>query len=109
MLSHDRSQWTIEELKAEERAEDKRWERVQKRAADIRHSATRLSEVIDEHMPEIAQMLTCPFWSSDRLAWILHRGSFEIAEREIPPVSLQDIADELAGDINNEPEFERGR
>lgn len=109
MLSHDRSQWTIEELKAEERAEDKRWEHVQKRAADIRYSAARLAEVIDEHMPDIARILARPIWSSDALADILLRGSFEIAEREIPPVSLDDIADELAGDINNEPEFERGR
>ena len=109
MLNADRSQWTIEERLAEERAVAKREVDVYRRALEIRRSAVRLIEVIDNQADKLAEAMARPRMRPSELSLILTRGAREIAEREIPPVSLQDIADELAGDINNEPEFERGR
>ena len=100
-MLNDLSQWRIEELRAKERAEAKRWFRVAQRTISIRCSDERLIEVLDEHAPEIAKVLSRPGGNED-LSEILQRGAREIAEREIPPVSLQDIADELVGEVSNE-------
>lgn len=94
---------------AEERAEAKRDADVYQRAYDIRRSADRLIEVIDNQAPKLAAEMAHPIMRTSELSQILWDGALEIAEREIPPVSLDDIADELVGDINNDPEFERGR
>ena len=104
MLNGDRSQWSIAELKAEERAEAKRRAEVTERAYTIRRSATRLVEVIDNQADKLAEVMARPWVRPIELSNILMHGALEIAEREIPPVSLQDIADELAGEVSHETE-----
>lgn len=101
MLS-DRSQWRIEELRAVERAEMKRDAQVYLRTCEIRRSATRLIEVIDNQAEKLAAEMARPGTRLIDLSLILTRGAREIADREIPPVSLQDIADELAGEVSHE-------
>ena len=104
MLNGDRSQWSIEELRAEERAVAKRRECVIERACEIRTSVARMVDVLDECAAEISVLVTWPHWTKDALNAALQSGALRIAEREIPPVSLQDIADELVGDIHHETE-----
>lgn len=89
---------------AEERAEAKRRECVLERASGIRKSVARMVEVLDECALEIAVLVTWPRWTKDAMNAAIQSGALRIAEREIPPVSLDDIADELVGDISHETE-----
>ena len=102
-MLNDRSQWRIEELRAKERAEAKRRERVKERTKEIRASADRLIDIVTECAPEIAKILS-KHPDPHRALSVVWLAANEIAEREIPPVSLQDIADELVGEVSHEIE-----
>ena len=105
MLNGDRSQWRIEELRAVERAEMKRWVDVCERAAQLMLSSESVAELIEEDTLQIADAIVA---SRGRphltiiVKILVENRALTRAEREIPPVSLQDIADELAGEVSHE-------
>lgn len=95
----------LAEREAAERAEEKRRERVTERTAEILRSPDLILELIEDDPRALASAIAEHHTPCDcglLIKAIVRSRALSRANREIAPVSPDDIADEIVGDISND-------